>query len=146
MKARCWFWPNHHHPPRRLPDCAGPGPGSQLTPPQWTSNYPNQNPPAIRLRKPSPNGSVFSFWPQTTHPRAPVSPHLPAPQPWLTQPQIGPSTHLKSTPRFVRKNRAPAARFHFLAQTTPPSHAGQSPPPSPSTPAYPAPNKSPLPH
>src|ERR1700722_13177910 len=28
-------------PPRALPDCAGPEPGSQFTSPQWTSNYPN---------------------------------------------------------------------------------------------------------
>ena len=108
MKARCWFWPNHHHPPRAPPDCAGPGPGSQLTPPQWTSNYPNQNPPVICLRKPSPNGSVFSFWPKPHHPHAPVSPHLPAPQPWLTQPQIGPLYPLKSTLAICSQKPSPS--------------------------------------
>ncbi|KIM88061.1 hypothetical protein PILCRDRAFT_3756 [Piloderma croceum F 1598] len=35
--------------------------------------------------------------------------------------------------------------FQFLAQITPPLHAGQSPPPSPSTPAYLASNRSSLP-
>ena len=34
--------------------------------------------------------------------------------------------------------------FHFLAQIPPPSHISHSPPPSPSTSAYPAPNRSPL--
>ena len=30
----CAVGPNHHHPPRALPDCKGPGPRSCLTPPQ----------------------------------------------------------------------------------------------------------------
>jgi len=121
MKAWCWFWPNHHHPPRAPPDCAGPRPGSQLTLPQWTSNYPNQNPPTIRSRKPSPGGSVFAFWPKSPHPCVPVNPHLPAPQPRLTQPQIGPLYPLKRPPAIRSRKPSPSGSvFAFWPKSSHP--------------------------
>ena len=122
MKAWCWFWPNHHHPLRTPPDCAGPGPGSQLTLPQWTSNYPNQNPPTIRSRKPSPGGSVFAFWPKSPHPCVPVNPHLPAPQPRLTQPQIGPLYPLKRPPTIRSRKPSPGGSVFTFWPKSPHPH------------------------
>jgi hypothetical protein len=83
---------------------------------------------------------------KTTTPAGATERATPLPPPPHTH---NPTTSpLRPAPPFLtaRPKPSPAARFWtFGPQIPPPSRAGRSPPPSPQTPAYPAPIGSPLP-
>src|ERR1700723_1261059 len=83
------FWPKPHHL-HALVNPHLPAPQPRLTRPQISPLYPLKRPPTICSQKPSPSGSVFTFWPKSPHPHTLVNPHLPAPQPQLTPPHICP--------------------------------------------------------
>jgi hypothetical protein len=133
----------HHLPPAA--NRAPPPPLSGIHPPYIGPHYQTTSPPAIRLRKPSHGASVCVVGPNQPPPsRAGQSP-LPSPSiPAYPAPNRSP-LHTEEAPRDSFAKTEPwRLGFHFLAQIPPPSHIGQSPPPSPSTPAYSAPNRSPL--
>jgi len=99
-----------------------PAPQPQFTQPQIGPLYPLKRPPAIRSRKPSPDGSVFGFRPKPHHPRAPVNPHLPAPQPWLTQPQICPLYPIKRPPTIRSRKPSPGGSVFTFWPKSPHPH------------------------
>jgi hypothetical protein len=115
------LWPKPHHP-RTPVNLRLPALQPQLTQPQIGSLYPLKRPPAIRSRKPSPDNLVFGFQPKPHHPRALVNPHLPAPQPQLTQPQIGLLYPLKRPPVTGSRKPSPGGSVFTFWPKSPHPH------------------------
>jgi hypothetical protein len=94
--------------------------------------------------KTEPQWLIFGFSPKSPHPRAVVDPHFPALKPRFTPHQMGPLYPILSPPALRSRNRVPVAPFLIVHPNPPPLHISRYPPPSPSTLAYPAQNRSPL--
>jgi len=92
--------------------------------PQIGPLYTLKRPPVIFSQKPSPDGSVFAFWPKSPHPpsRASVNPHFPAPQPRLTLPQIGPLYTLKRPPVICSRKLSPGGSVFTFWPKSPHPH------------------------
>jgi hypothetical protein len=118
----CVVGPNQPPPPRVPVNPHFPAPQSWLTPPQIGPLYTLKRPPVIRLQKLSPGGLVFTFWPKSPHPRAPVNPHFPALQPRLTPPKIGSLYTLKRPPVIRLQKLSPGGSVFTFWPKSPHPH------------------------
>jgi hypothetical protein len=133
-------------PPSHIGQSPPPSPSTPAYPASHMSPIPKLKPPRNLFAKTEPQRLGFQFLAQIppplhadqSPPLSPLTPAYPAPYRSLLPNYRPPrDSFVKTEPQWHG--------FRFLTPTTPPSRASQSPPPSPSTPAYPAPNRSPLP-
>jgi len=128
-------------PPSRASQYRSPTTSTPAYPTPTRSPLPKYEPPRMSFAKTEPWRLGFWFWAQIPPPSragrfppaSPSTPAYPAPNRFPLPNQEAPhNSFAKTEPRQLG--------FWFLPQIPPPSCIGRSPPPSPSTLAYPAPN------